>query len=151
LQLAYQGDGCERDDGRAIVEESAQRIAIRIEHTDGQDGFPCPSIPRVHRLRVTLRAPVAGRPIIGATLAPRGFNGVSGRRLEGLVTLLVIPRVIGLAPTDAARVLRRQGFAATTPRSAPGDPRPAITEQLPTAGIAVGGPGGPVRVRLSST
>ena len=153
LRLAYQGGGCLRGDGRAFVEESAERIAIRVEQT--QDipgpGYAC-TLQLLHqRLLVTLRAPVAGRAVTGVTLAPTLFHGTAGIRFSERYVLFVIPRVIGLAPADAARVLRQQGFDATAPRPAPGDPRPAITEQLPSAGIAVGGPGGRVRVRLSST
>jgi hypothetical protein len=151
LHLAYEGGGCLVDNGRAVVEESAERIAIRVEQT-AFIGGPCTADLRYHGLRVTLRAPVAGRPIAGATLAPSVFRGTSGISFSERYVLFVIPRVIGLAPADAARVLRQQGFAATAPRpAAGGGARPAITEQLPSAGIAVGGPGGPVRVRLGTT
>jgi hypothetical protein len=149
LRLVYLGGGCLHGDGRAIVDESPQRIAIRIEQSESVAPHPCPSIARSHELLVTLRERVAGRPVTGASYARSLYFRVGVRFSERYV-LFVIPRVIGLAPADAARVLRQQGFAATAPRSTAVGRRPAITDQLPSPGIAVGGPGGRVRVRLST-
>ena len=68
------------------------------------------------RLVVELSAPLDGRRINGPELAFRDGNPATAayKTLDDRdhQTLWVVPRVLGLAPEDARRVLRAQGFSA---------------------------------------
>lgn len=103
LRLIYEYGGCQRGDGRATVRETPSQIHIAVDVSevvavDGPDPRPvCPQVLNTATLRVRLRRPVGGRPILGD--AP--VLGGEAQR---------VPRVIDLAFADARAALRVQGF-----------------------------------------
>jgi hypothetical protein len=78
LVLRYRAGGCLRGDGRAVLTESDERVAIAVrEHrrasraaTDPLSPESCSSEARLDTLRVRLRQPLAGRAITGGPRLP---------------------------------------------------------------------------------
>lgn len=97
--------GCEGPARVRRVRESRSSVTIvarRREAVPEDTGKPnefegCPGVLRGRKLRVRLRHPVRGRRILG-----------TGR--IGFGSYQVLPRVVGLAPTDARRLLRAQDY-----------------------------------------
>lgn len=77
LELRYRAGGCLRGDGRAVVTESRTRVMIQVrEHqSDASDNERaingCSQVLLLNKLHVRLRAPLAGRPIIGGPRLPK--------------------------------------------------------------------------------
>jgi len=136
LNLHYETGGCRLSDGHATVTAGASRIRIRVDvgevvAIDTPDRqVVCTQEIRFETLRVQLRRPVAGRPIVGDSVIP---GGLSER----------VPRVIDLAFADARATLRAQGFHVRRygRRSGPvtfQSPRPGTRVAQDTVGLTVG-------------
>ena len=98
LRVIYEGSGCLRDDGRAVVDTSSQReVRITVRQTVDVPTGPyegCIQPLYKYRLAVQLEAPLDGRRVVGG---PRFDVSSYGAR---------VPRVIGLRLADAREVLR---------------------------------------------
>ena len=108
---------------------------------------------RYHRLRVTLRAPVAGRRIVRRRATSPILDALAEIRIEGTNRSSLSyparhrPGAAGrrARPPPAASFM---AYAAARPGAVRGVRRSPSSSR--SAGIAVGRPGGRVRVRLSS-
>ena len=136
LKLVYRTGGCRLSDGHATVTAGSSRIRIRVDvgevtAIDTPDRqVVCTQEIRYETLRVQLRRPVAGRPILGDSV----IRGGLARR---------VPRVIDLAFADARSALRGQGFRVRRygQTSAPvtfQSPRPGRRAAKDTVGLTVG-------------
>jgi hypothetical protein len=95
LDVSFGYGGCESDP-KAEAAESPHglRITVTVE-VPQQRGIVCPAIARIGRMRVALRAPIRGRPLLGSwRVSSPGFGRAR-----------TVPRVIGLAAGDARRVV----------------------------------------------
>jgi len=127
LEIAYEYGGCERSP-EATAREYANGVSITLTTESPPANTICPEFARVGTGRVALRAPLHGRRVLGTWTVSNG-TPVAGRR---------VPRVIGLAPSDALRVVDER---ATMPRLHAsvrvrhvGHGRPRVTWQSPAAG-----------------
>ena len=124
LVIGYlQGDGCSLP-ASATVHESATsiRITLRQRVFIPGPGEGCTDEAKYSRLTVALRSTIAGRHVAQPLPARSGPYAL---RLSILylsrpvpdppysdILLPLVPRVIGLSPADAARVLRQEQFRA---------------------------------------
>jgi hypothetical protein len=94
LEVSFAYGGCESNP-KAEAAESPRglRITVSVE-VPQQRGIVCPAFARLVRTRVALRAPIRGRPLLGSW----SVSSTPG-------PARTVPRVIGLAPGDAQRVV----------------------------------------------
>ena len=106
---------------RVLVRESARSIAIRVEQPVLQAGVDLRRLGvaftgarRVPTKEVVLKAPIGGRRLEGEGMSERAIRSHQYLTRPGPGTLLipVVPLVVGLACSDAVRVLGQQGFPA---------------------------------------
>ena len=101
LIVVYEAGGCSQD-GRVIVSETKREIGIEVRHTVALTGA-CPANTAPKALVARLDAPVSGRFVTGQNrLGPGPMPGWK------------VPRVRGLSPPDAARVLGEHGYHIRT-------------------------------------
>jgi hypothetical protein len=119
------------------VRESSREVAVSLSVNSAPPGTICPSIYYFGRSMVRLASPLAGRHV-------RGASG-SGALPSGNP---IVPRLVGLSPSDAHFVLAGSRIRATTrhARRVPGLPR--VIGQSPSAGLPVPA-GRVVRLRIS--
>jgi hypothetical protein len=113
LRLAYDTSGCWwRRPGRPTVSEGQRSVHITIRQSHPPTDA-CRGIADWTELLVRLRAPIGGRRVEGE---PRLGDDSRFSQLRADprrdTTKAVVPRVVGLAHTDAVRVLRLQHFRA---------------------------------------
>ena len=135
LEVSFAYGGCQRAPRAEAVESRAGlRIIVSVE-VPQQRAVACPDFLRLARARVALRSPIRGRPLLGS------WNVSSA----GAVPSRVVPRVIGLAPGDARRVLAgwkaRPGLHAVTRVRHGRGGVPRVTAQSPSPGAAAPGSG----------
>lgn len=119
LLIQYRAARCATRPGRARLREGRSAIAIVVRQPvpDTQHARFCSEIGTVTRLRIRLSAPISGRTIVGEgypwTLG-RGSVSYLGKPMQDPpqpeVVLPLVPRVLGLSPPEATRVLSREGF-----------------------------------------
>jgi hypothetical protein len=128
LVVGYNGGGC-RHEATARVLESTSGIWIRLDQAvsvpEGENEA-CTLDLRYYTLRIRLRAPVAGREIHGHA---------HGRRARGAVPAYrrTVPRVTGLAPSDARHLLRAQRLRVNVAKAATCAARAQVVGQTPRA------------------
>jgi hypothetical protein len=128
LEVSFAYGGCERNP-QADAAESGHglRITVTVESPQ-QSGLVCPAFERLARERVPLVRPIRGRPLLGSWKV--SSTGVAPAR--------TVPRVTGLAPADARRVvaewnvLPRLHAAVRVRHGRRGLPR--VASQSPNAG-----------------
>lgn len=129
LKVVYEGGGCLRPDGRAVV-DTTQEDAVRITvKQTAVVGAPCTTEYAFLPLDVRLGAPLAGRRVRG------------GPPMTATNLARVIPRVVGLRRVDAVAALAGQGIEADVGGRRSG----VIRRQSPRAGQAPGS-----RMKLAS-
>jgi hypothetical protein len=101
LKLLYETGGCYHGDGRVVVRESQTAIRLTVRETESTSEA-CPAFSRPLPLTAKLAGPVEGRFVDGPA---RTTLTTSSDR---------VPRVVGLAPSDAARVLGERGYHVRT-------------------------------------
>jgi hypothetical protein len=121
LILRYLAAHRGRGPARVLVRESARTIAITVEQSvleEGVDlrgsGVAVTGARRVPIKEVALEAPIGGRRLEGEGMSEGALRSLGYPTRPGPGTLLipVVPRVVGLACSDAVCVLGRQGFPA---------------------------------------
>jgi hypothetical protein len=109
------------------VRETADEIWISVELPDirSMPGSAVPLVAIVGREIVRLRSPIGGRSIGGPEDSPswRPVSYLTYGKIGALV-----PRVLGLSPGDAQRLLRSQGL---TPRLPSGEGREIVAQDPP--------------------
>jgi hypothetical protein len=132
--VRYLGGGCEHEATAAVV-EAADRIAVRltqpVDIPEGQHEA-CTANLIIYAKRIRLKQPIAGRLLVGHRRSPR-LAAIGPLRERGRREIRLVPRVTGLAPRDARRLLRLQGMRGRA-LPAPGcGPRPEVVGQAPRA------------------
>ncbi len=125
---------CNERGFRPRVRETARNVTIHIRgeravSSPPNVGMSCPP-GRIHRVRVALAHPLAGRPILGR---PAG-EGLFGGRVFSSPEPVPVPSLVGFAPADAERAL---AIAYLRAHVAPVLRRPGrrvVTAQRPQAG-----------------
>jgi hypothetical protein len=140
LQLVYTTGGCLGPGARASVTESPGSVSIAVTEVAEKPGpgEACALYLGRASLTVRLRAPVAGRAILGRRAKPFPFAGELGAIPLGTSADTLVPRVSGLSPADAARTLALYALHA---RLKPGMARRGLARvltQTPAAGTVVG-------------
>jgi hypothetical protein len=113
LRVGYLGGGC-KGQAKARVVETRADVSIRLDQPDSipeGDHEACTADLIYYSLVVPLRSPIAGRRLWGHATGGRAAGAaVHLFRLRGQRIIWLVPRVVGLAPRDAQRLLRLQGF-----------------------------------------
>jgi len=137
LVLDYTAGRCEGRVTARRVRETRSRIAIRLRQReavpDPEANEGCTDDLRTFRLRLRLGHPVLGRRITGPSRS--SFSGYQDRRF-GDQLVKVVPRVRGLAPEAARRLLRAQGFRTRTRYVGSDRFRSRVAAQSPMPGSA---------------
>ena len=123
LRLGYLGGGC-AGEARAQVTETRRDVSIRLLQpvaVPEGDHEACTADLIYYSVVVPLRAPIAGRRILGHARGSRA-EGAAFRlfHLHGQRLIELVPRVVGLRPRDARRLLRLQGIRRVAVRGASG-------------------------------
>jgi hypothetical protein len=113
VRVDYLGGGCEGEAKARVIETRAD-VSIRLDQAvsipEG-DREACSADLVYYSLVVHLRHPIAGRRIRGHAGGSRAAAAALHLfRLHGDRVIWLVPRVVGLAPHDARRLLRLQGF-----------------------------------------
>lgn len=113
LVVGYVGGGCDFDaDARTV--QTPTRVSIVLDQAIAIPEGPneaCTADLRFYSLVVPLVNPIAGRRLVGqASSRHAGLAGFGPFRPRGEDFVLIVPRVIGLAPLDARRMLRAHGY-----------------------------------------
>jgi hypothetical protein len=113
LRLEYTGGGC-AGQAKAHVVETGEDVTVRLDQPVAipeNDHEGCTAELRYFSLNVRLKHPIDGRRVLGHA---RGSDAVAAAlglfRIEGDRIVWLVPRVVGLAPHDARRLLRLQGY-----------------------------------------
>jgi hypothetical protein len=117
------------------VLESSSGIWIRLDQkvfVPEGDNEGCTLELRYYTLRIRLRDPIAGREIRGHARGSRAKGAVFGQyRIRGDRVVFLVPRVIGLSPSDARHLLRAQEYRARISRTASCGARAQVIDQSP--------------------
>jgi hypothetical protein len=135
LRVAYTGGGCEGEADSWVV-ETGDAVTIRLDQpiaVPENDHEACTMELIYYSLVVRLEHPLDGRRVLGHA---RGSLAVSAApplfRLHGQRIIPLVPRLVGLAPHDARRLLRLQGYKRVAVRRAAGCARRAqVVAQWP--------------------
>lgn len=128
LRLEYTGGGCEGEAKPRVVETS-QDVTIRLDQSvdvpeNHHEG--CTAELIYYSLVVPLKQPLEGRRIRGHARGSRAEAAAFELfRLHGQRVIFLVPRLVGLAPHDARRLLRLQGYKRVAVRRAAGCARRA--------------------------
>lgn len=129
LEIAIVYGGCERNPGTTVTEYTSGVSIVVTTESPPADAI-CPADARVAIIRAALQAPLRGRRVLGTWTVSNG----------ALAEVRRVPRVVGLAPGDARRVVDER---VTIPRMHAsirvrhlGHGLPRVTQQSPAAGAA---------------
>ena len=101
LKVVYEGGGCARADGKAVVTSGERAVRIHIRQTVVDDPYvACAAIYAFLPLRVHLGGRLAGRLITG------------GPHMQPTLLATRVPRLVGLRVRDARRALAGQELTA---------------------------------------
>jgi hypothetical protein len=138
LRLVYTGGGCEGE-AKARVTETPGAVGIRLDQAVAvpeNDHEACTAELVYYSLVVRLRHPIDGRRVGGGATGSRA-SAIALRlfRLDAQQRVIwLVPGVVGLAPRDARRLLRLQGYRHIATRRASGCSRRAqVVRQWPHA------------------
>jgi hypothetical protein len=125
---AFGSSSCLPGSLTATAVESGPRIELTVRSAPSAEACTLDYAPVP--LTVRLSAPVRGRAVVGPRRLRRDpladGQPARGRR--------AVPRVTGLAPADAAAVVRRHGLRPLLERVADLRPRPRVVGQTPASG-----------------
>lgn len=102
LEIGYEFGGC-TGPGTPRAVQSRLTVAVSVLSQEALVGV-CPAIAAIGHLSVALSAPLGGRHLKGGTAG----NGMTGPFLPGTGQVggtLAVPRLVGLAPSDASFLL----------------------------------------------
>jgi hypothetical protein len=113
LQVSYIGGGCEGE-AKPTVIETRDDVSIRLAQevaVPENDHEACTADLIYYGLVVHLKQPLDGRRIRGQARGSRAVGAaIELFRLHNDDAIFLVPGVVGLAPQDARRLLRLQGY-----------------------------------------